>query len=119
MKTDYSSFTVSVLVILIILAVFSCCTDSRAESRRQRLNIFREILPGEIRREFDGIYQESDCLRVGLILTQAREKDPDLDASLDSIMHAELIDCFTDQELVRFFWLYFAYSLEENTVPEP
>jgi hypothetical protein len=34
-------------------------------------------------------------------------------------MHAELIDCFTDDEMVHFFWLYFAFSLEGNAVPDP
>lgn len=119
MRTEYSPFIASALVVLVFLIVFQCCTDSRMERRQQRLNAFREVLPEDILREFDGIEHRSDCQRVGLLLSQAREENTSLDASIDSIMHAELIDCFTDEELVRFFWLYFAYALEENAVPEP
>lgn len=116
MRTEYSRFIASALVILSFLAVLSSCADSRTESRRQRLNGFREVLPEGIRREFDGIEDESDCRRVGLLLSLEREENAVLNAAVDSIMHSELIDCFTDEELVRFFWLYFAFSIEEDAV---
>jgi hypothetical protein len=119
MRTLHSRSAAFSLVILAVLAVLSCGADSRAESRRQRLNTFREVLPQDVRQEFDGIRHESQCVQVGTLLTQAREEDADLDASIDSIMHAELIDCFTDDEMVHFFWLYFAFSLEGNAVPDP
>lgn len=53
------------------------------------------------------------------MLTAARGADPALDAAMDSIMHAELIDCFSDSDLVYFFWYYFADAIEKGRIPEP
>lgn len=95
------------------------CGESRLESRQARLDSFRHVLPEDVRLEFDSIENEVDCYAVGELLEQSRSEDADLNAAVDSIMHAELIDCFSDTELVRFFWYYFDYSIERNDVPNP
>ena len=113
----------SSLVILAILPVFailiSCGPESRTEGRQHRLDSFRAILPEDIRQAFDGIEAEEDCDGVALMLTEARDADPQLDAAVDSIMQAELIETFSDRDIVNFFWYYFAYAIETGTVPEP
>lgn len=101
-----------------ILMVYTGCGETREESRQKRLDTFRAILPEEVLQQFNAIDSEADCERIGILLSQARVHDPELDAALDSIMHAELIDTFTDGELVRFFWYYFAYSIRIGAVPE-
>lgn len=53
------------------------------------------------------------------MLASARAGDPSLEARVDSIMHAELIDTFNDSDVVYFFWYYFADALEKGRIPEP
>jgi hypothetical protein len=107
----------SVLAFLVILA--ACGYESRTESRQRRLDTFRSALPDSIKVAFDNIETEEDCNPVAEMITLARDTDPDFQAQLDSIMHAELIDTFSDRDLVYFFWYYFAYALETGSVPEP
>lgn len=96
-----------------------CGTPSRAERRAARLLVFREALPDDVRAAFDSIQSRHECSRVGALLSEAREADPSVDAAIDSIMHAELIDCFSDTEVVEFFWVYFADALAKGIVPDP
>ena len=104
---------------LALIVLLGCGTESRTEGRQKRLDSFRGALPQEILSAFDSIEEEGDCEAVGRLITAARGVDPTLDAALDSIMHAELIDTFTDEELAYFFWFYFAHAIETGTVPEP
>ncbi|MGM0628694.1 MAG: hypothetical protein ACQETZ_11090 [Candidatus Fermentibacterota bacterium] len=104
---------------LAFLVLAIACSESRTEGRQRRLDTFRQALPTEVRTAFDSIEAEEDCEAVGELITAARASDPGVDAKLDSIMHAELIDTFTDEELAYFFWYYFAHAIETGTVPEP
>jgi hypothetical protein len=102
-----------------LLSIPSCGQSTRAESRQARLDTFRQTLPADVRGAFDSITTEQGYGDVGRLMTAAREHDALFDARLDSIMHAELIDCFSDSEVVRFFRVYFADALRDGTVPEP
>jgi hypothetical protein len=104
---------------LMLALTCTCGTESRAEGRQKRLDTFRRTLPSGVRTAFDSIEDEEGCAEVAALLSAARSDDAALDAALDSIMHAELIDTFSDEELVRFFWYYFAHAIETGTVPEP
>lgn len=107
------------LIAASVVVVFTGCGKTREEGRQRRLDTFREILPEEVLFQFDAIESEIDCDRVGALLSDARADDRDLDMRLDSIMHAELIDTFSDEEVIHFFWFYFAYAIEVGAVPEP
>lgn len=110
-------FTLAILPVFAIL--ISCGPESRTEGRQRRLDSFRAVLPEDIKQAFDGIEAEEDCDSVALMLTEARDTDLRLDAAIDSIMQAELIETFSDRDIVNFFWYYFAYAIETGTVPEP
>lgn len=107
------------LLLAVLLVSAACGYETRTESRQRRLDTFRTFLPDSIRSAFDSIESEEDCDRVADMITSARDSDPELQARLDSIMHAELIDTFSDRDLVYFFWYYFAYAIETGSVPEP
>jgi len=108
------------LAVLVAAAVTAAgCGSTREEMRRERLDTFRSVLPGELLAAFDAIEAETGCAAVGQMLSEARAGDPRLDAAVDSIMHAELIDTFSDVEVVTFFWLYFDHALETGTVRGP
>ena len=60
-----------------------------------------------------------DCADVGFLLEEARTCDISVDAVIDSIVRAELIDTFSNEEIVYFFWYYFAQAIETGSVREP
>jgi len=110
------------LIPVLLLGAFltlACGPESRTEGRQRRLDTFRSVLPTEVRQSFDAIESEEDCQAVTLDLTNAIAHDRELEMAIDSIMKAELIETFTDEEIIFFFWYYFAYAIETGTVPEP
>ncbi len=111
--------SLAVLLATCILLVSSCDRETRAEGRQRRLDTFRACLPDSIRDGFDAISDGDDCNEVGIMLEEARSRSPEFSAALDSIAHAELIDTFTDEEIVYFFWFYFDYAIETGSVRGP
>jgi len=116
--TNKYDFVVSAVLCIAFLVAFIGCGNNRTESRQQRLDSFRQILPESICTEFDLIQSQADCNQVGLLLAEARSADAGLNAVIDSVMHAELIDTFTETELVYFFWYYFASAIETGNVTD-
>lgn len=108
-----------VLLAALLLSIGACDRESREESRQNRLDTFRAALPDSILTAFDSISDESDCEEVGIMLRNARTASPELSARLDSISHAELIDTFTEEEMVYFFWYYFDYAIQTGSVRGP
>ena len=83
------------------------------------MNTFRSVLPLDIRNEFDEITDRENCDDVGFLLEEARSCNISVDTAIDSIVCAEMIDTFSDEEIVYFFWYYFAYAIETGSVIEP
>ncbi len=73
----------------------------------------------DVRNEFDEIIDSENCADVGFLLEEARACDISVDAAIDSIVRAELIDTFSNEEIVYFFWYYFAQAIETGSVREP
>ena len=107
------------LLVFTTLTISSCTRESRIESRQKRLNTFRSVLPQDIRDEFDEIASRDNCSDVGFLLEEARACNFSLDTAIDSIVRAEMIDIFNNEEIVYFFWYYFAYAIEAGSVREP
>lgn len=111
--------SLAVLLVSGILVISSCDRETRAESRRERLDTFRECMPDSLRERFDAISDEDDCAAVAVMMERYIEDSPAFAARLDSIVHAELIDTFTAEEIVYFFWYYFDYAIETGSVRGP
>ncbi len=107
------------LIAALLIIGAACGPEGRIEGRQRRLDTFRSCLPPGVLSAFDAIESHDDCGDVARLLTLARTEDPGLDAVLDSVMHAELIDCFSDSDMVYFFWYYFADAIEKGRIPEP
>ena len=107
------------LLVFTALTISSCNSESRIESRQKRLNTFRSVLPPDVRNEFDEIMDREDCADIGILLVEARACDISVDAAIDSIVRAEMIDVFSNEEIVYFFWYYFANAIETGSVKEP
>lgn len=114
-----TSVPLAVLLVSGILIVSSCDRETRVESRQRRLDTFRECMPDSLRVSFDAISDEGDCVAVGIMMERAVEDSPAFSVKLDSIVHAELIDTFTAEEIVYFFWYYFDYAIETGSVRGP
>lgn len=99
--------------------VVSCNTETRASGRLKRLDTFRASLPDNVRMGFDAIEGREDCEHVGLLLEEARNDLPHFNSTLDSIVNAELIDSFSNEEIVYYFWYYFDYAIETGSVRGP
>ncbi len=97
----------------------SCNNETRAEGRLKRLDTFRASLPDNVRTGFDAIAGREDCEHVGLLLEEARNDFPQFNSTLDSIVNAELIDTFSNEEIVHYFWYYFDYAIETGSVRGP
>jgi hypothetical protein len=108
-----------ILFAAVILTVASCGAEKRSENRQDRLDTFLAALPDSIRQSFDSISCREDCAMVGEMLEDAAESSPQLAARLDSIIQAELIDSFSSEEVVYFFWFYFDRALETGSVRDP
>jgi hypothetical protein len=102
-----------------IIIVSSCNQETRSEGRQRRLDTFRASLPNDLMVEFDAISASEDCKTVGLLLEEARNDNPEVNAAVDSIVHAELIDTFSNEEIVYYFWYYFDYAIETGSVRGP
>lgn len=99
--------------------ISSCHRETRLEGRQKRLDTFRTSLPDNVRVEFDAISSREDCEYVGLLLEEARNDLWEVNSALDSIVHAELIDTFSNEEIVYYFWYYFDYAIETGSVRGP
>ena len=106
------------LLVFTALTISSCTRESRIESRQKRLNTFRSVLPPDVRNEFDEITDRDNCTDVGFLLEEARTYDISVDAAIDSIVRAEMIDTFSNEEIVYFFWYYFECAIETGSVRE-
>ena len=102
-----------------VLITSSCGHQSRVEGRQERLDTFRSSLPPTVMNQFDAIESKEDCADVGLLLEEARHDFPEVENAIDSIVNAELIDAFSNEEIVYFFWYYFDYAIETGSVSEP
>ncbi len=108
------------LVTAPFLLLFSAChRETRVESRQRRLETFRTCLPDSIREAFDAVNDREDCAAVGAMIGEAGRRSPEFAARMDSIMHAELIDTFSDEETVYYFWYYFDYAIKTGSVRGP
>ena len=107
------------MLVIAALMISSCSRESRIESRQRRLNTFRSVLPLEVRNEFDEITSRENCADAGFLLEEARTCDISVDAAIDSIVRAEFIDTFSNEDIVYFFWYYFAQVIETGSAREP
>jgi len=111
--------TYTVLFTAGMFMILSCSRETRAEERKARLDTFRASLPDNVRQEFDAISEREGCEYVGLLLEEGRIEFPEVNSSLDSIVNAELINSFSNEEIVYFFWYYFDYAIETGSVRGP
>jgi len=75
---------------------------------QRRLDNFRNILPSELRAEFDAKNYEVVVRGIDSLLQVA----PEFKERYEKLKHQELIDVFSPQEVVDFFREYFVEEIQ-------
>jgi hypothetical protein len=92
------------------LTSLSGCQKSRTEDLQQRLDNFRNVLPQNLRTEFDSknyaaVVNGIDSLLAG---------DENFQQRYEKMKDNEAINVFTSQEVVDFFKTYFVEEIEKE-----
>lgn len=98
----------SILTIFFLLLAFIGCEKSEVKILQERLDAFRNILPQEIKEEFDS----KDYEKVVVGLDSLLEHDSLFKEEYQNIKDQELINLFSTQEVVDFFRVYFVDEIE-------
>ena len=96
-------------VILVLFLLFVGCEKSEVEILQERLDAFTNILPEEIREEFDSKNYERAVVGLDSLL----EHDPDFKDKYQKLKDREAINVFSTQEVVDFFRVYFVEKIEK------
>jgi hypothetical protein len=99
----------SLLVILASFLLFLGCEKSEVKILQERLDAFRNVLPEEIREEFDSKNYEKVVMGIDSLL----QCDSSFKEKYQKLKHEEAIDVFSTQEVVDFFRVHFADEIEK------
>ncbi len=96
------------LWVLLCLSLTIACVQSKTEILQRRLANFRNILPAQLREEFDS----SDYAAVAQGIDSLLQDDPVFREQFENLKHEELIDVFSPAEVVDFFREHFVEEIE-------
>ena len=95
-------------IILFLLLVIGC-EKSEVEILQSRLENFRNILPLELRQEFDAKNYQTVAEGIDSLLQVA----PLFKEKYQSLKHEELIDVFSPQDVVDYYREYFVEKIDK------
>ena len=96
-------------VILVLFLLFVGCEKSEVEILQERLDAFTNILPEEIREEFD----LKNYAKVVMGIDSLLQYDSSFKEKYQKLKHEEAINVFSTQEVVDFFRIYFVERIEK------
>jgi len=95
--------------ILVLFLLFVGCEKSEVEILQERLDAFTNILPEEIREEFNSKNYEKVVMGIDSLL----QYDSSFEEKYKKLKHEEAINVFSTQEVVDFFRVYFVEEIEK------
>jgi hypothetical protein len=95
--------------ILILILLFTGCEKSKVEILQERLDAFRNILPENVRVEFDSKNYEKTVMGIDSLL----QNDSSFNEKYQKLKDQELINVFSTKEVVDFFKVYFVEEIEK------
>lgn len=95
--------------ILFLFLFFVGCEKSEVEILQERLDAFTNILPEEVREEFDSKNYEKVVAGLDSLLEHA----PAFKEKYQKLKNKEAINVFSTQEVVGFFKVYFVEKIEK------
>ena len=96
------------LWVMLGLSMMMACEQSKVEILQRRLDNFRNILPAQLREDFDS----SDYAAVAQGIDSLVAADSVFKEQYENLKHQELIDVFSAEEVVDFFREHFAEEVE-------
>jgi hypothetical protein len=96
------------LWVVLCLSMMAACEQSKTDVLQRRLDSFRNILPAQLREDFDS----SDYAAVAQGIDSLVQADARFREQYENLKHEELIDVFTTEEVVDFFREHFAEEIE-------
>jgi len=103
-------YALSLFIIITLLLTLSGCQKSRVQDLQQRLDNFRDILPQNLRAEFDSKNYDSVVKGLDSLLAG----DENFKQRYEKMKDNEAINVFTSQEVVDFFKTYFVEEIEKE-----
>lgn len=97
------------LAILVLFLLFVGCDKTEVEILQERLDVFRCILPEDIREEFDSENYEKVAMGIDSLL----QYDSSFEEKYQKLKDQEAINVFSTQEVVDFFRVYFVDEIEK------
>ncbi len=97
------------LGILLCLCMLMGCEKSKVEILQSRLDRFRDILPPELRQEFDSGNYQTVVTGIDSLLQNVSVFKEDY----ERLKHQELIDVFSAEEVVDFYREHFVEEIEK------
>jgi len=85
------------------------CEESKIEILHRRLDNFRNILPPELREEFDSKSYKAATTGIDSLLKYV----PAFKERYERLKHEELIDVFSPEEVIDFFREHFVEEIEK------
>lgn len=95
-------------MVLLCISLVVACEESKTEILQMRLDNFRNILPSELKEEFDAKDYQSVTRGIDSLLQYV----PAFKKKYEKLKHEELIDVFSPEEVVDFFREYFVEEIE-------
>jgi hypothetical protein len=89
--------------VILCLTLLMACQKSKVELLQRRLDDFRNILPQEVRTQFDARNYPAVVAGIDSLSRHV----PTFKDKYERLKHEELIDTFSPQEVVDFFRQYF------------
>ena len=96
------------LWVVLCLSMMAACEQSKTDILQRRLDNFRNILPAQLREDFDS----SDCAAVAQGIDSLVQADATFREEYENLKHEELIDVFSAEEVVDFFREHFVEEIE-------
>ena len=105
----YKYVLILFLIVTLLLALPGC-QKSRMQDLQQRLDNFRNILPQNLRAEFDSKNYDA----VVKVIDSLVAEDENFKQRYEKMKDNEAINVFTSQEVVDFFKTYFVEEIEKE-----
>ena len=98
------------LFLIITLLTLPGCQKSRVQDLQQRLDNFRNVLPQNLRAEFDSKNYAAVVKGIDSLVAE----DENFKQRYEKMKDNEAINVFTSQEVVDFFKTYFVEEIEKD-----
>ena len=96
------------LWVMIGLSMMMACEQSKVEILQRRLDSFRNMLPAQLREDFDS----SNYAAAARAIDSLVGSDATFREQYENLKHEELIDVFSAEEVVDFFREHFVEEIE-------